>query len=160
MQIKFHFNRETCAKLLIGWGQIWGKICNWILQDKILWSEHWTKGKFNSFVTWEIWLLLCEPLWHSTFCSTVAASGWGCMNISTWEVKWLSWGMTAPTSWNVTTSPTLTPATWLMATGLFTSSPTTGGVTTTWNPASIRVSVTGGATTPGWVPSGDWWIFK
>lgn len=100
------------------------------------------------------------PFDPSALYSTVAASGWGFMSTLTWKVRWWSWQMTAPTSWTVSASPTSTPAKWWMATGSCTSSHTTGGDTTTWNPASTAPSATGGAITRGLAPSGDWWISK
>lgn len=91
---------------------------------------------------------------------TLAASGWGCMNILTWVVRWWSWWTTAPTSWSVSACPTSTPAPWQTAIGCCMSSPTTGDVTITWGPASTGASVTGRATAPGLAPSGASWISK
>lgn len=91
--------------------------------------------------------------------STVAPSGWGCMSILTWEVRWWSWRTTAPTLWTVSEWSTSTPATWT-DTGCCTSTLTTGDVTITWGPANTGALVTGTATAPGSAPSGVSWISK
>lgn len=107
-----------------------------------------------------IWLVNMWPFDLPALCSTVVASGWGSTSISTWEVRWWSWWMTAPTSQTVSACPTSTPAMWWMATGSCTSIPTTEDDTTTWGLASTGASVNGEATTPGSAPSGGSWISK
>ena len=121
-------------------------------------EQHVENGMLHHLRQFDFWWdITFDPL---ALCSIVAASGWGCMSILTWEVRWWSWWMTAPTLWNVSVSPTSTPATWWTVTGSCTSSPTTGDVTTTWRLVSTRVSVIGGETAPGSAPSGDSWISK
>lgn len=107
-----------------------------------------------------LWELTLFDLWPSAPCSTAAASGWGCTSTLTWEVRWWSWPATAPASWTASTTPTSTPAPWWTDTGSCTSSPTTGGATSTWSPDSTRASATGAGTTLAWAPSNGSWTSK